>query len=546
MAAGAPVLPRAAIAYLRSKGIRPSRHWLSVWREEHASAFTVAQMTRQDMLEQVHREVRRALRSGETLESFRARLEPWLREKGWTPRGRGGSLPRRLQRIYHTNLRSAHAAGQWGRIQRTKEALPFLLYTLGPSEEHRPDHAAWAGLCLRADDPWWSTHMPPNGWGCKCRVRQVARPPEGARTRAPALDMQEWTNPATGEIVPVPRGIDPGWDYNPAEHAGLGAAQALTGRLERLAAPAASRQVQALSARVVRERLAGATAAASRRLAEREEDLRRAGGSVLIGPGEPGRPAASHEEYRARFDAEMAVWKAEDALGDQGRDMVLRTRPTAFRDGAEPAWESAAAEEKWSPAMTVWRRLVAPDLVRRTKAPRVIEVQRDPQAPLKIYGSADYVRGVVRIRLDARRWTMAHELSHLLEADARIFRAAVAFLSRRTAGDAIDTVHKAGALGRRDKFRDWTGKRGGDDFHYPGAIYEADRFSDEDGWHRARLAGLPGAPPARKKGDRGDVDVRATEVLSMGVEWLLTDPARFAIADPDYFDFIWDTVVRGR
>ena len=32
----------------------------------------------------------------------------------------------------------------------------------------------------------------------------------------------------------------------------------------------------------------------------------------------------------------------------------------------------------------------------------------------------------------------------------------------------------------------------------------------------------------------------------MGIEWLWTDPVGFAAVDPDYFDFIWDKVVRGR
>ena len=32
----------------------------------------------------------------------------------------------------------------------------------------------------------------------------------------------------------------------------------------------------------------------------------------------------------------------------------------------------------------------------------------------------------------------------------------------------------------------------------------------------------------------------------MGMEWIWLDPVGFAAADPEYFDFIWDTVVRGQ
>lgn len=235
--AGPAIMPAEALRFLRRKRLRRSRHWLDVWGTEHAQAFAVAQMTELDMVLQTHRELQRALRAGETLETFRGRLEPWLVEKGWRPRGRGGSVPRRLERIYLTNLRAAAAAGHWDRIQRRRKVLPYLVYRLGPSREHRPDHAAWAGTCLPVGHPWWNTHYPPNGWGCKCLVVQVAEPPRGARTEAPPLDPREWRNPATGQIVEVPRGIDPGWAYNASDHAVPGLAQALTSRLQRLARP---------------------------------------------------------------------------------------------------------------------------------------------------------------------------------------------------------------------------------------------------------------------------------------------------------------------
>ena len=244
----AGVLPRAALRYLRTKRRRPSQHWTDVWREEHAVAFTVAQMTQDALLEEVHQALLRSLRKGETLETFRAGLEPWLEQRGWAPRGRGGDIPTRLGRIYRTNLRTARAAGQWDRISRNADLLPYLVYELGPSEQHREEHAAWAGLCLKVDDPWWNTHYPPNGWGCKCRVRQVATPPEGAPTKAPEVELREWANPATGEVRQVARGIDPGWDYHVGAQRTLGVNQGLLRRVERAAegrgAAAAARMVE--------------------------------------------------------------------------------------------------------------------------------------------------------------------------------------------------------------------------------------------------------------------------------------------------------------
>ena len=33
------------------------------------------------------------------------------------------------------------------------------------------DAKGWDGTVLPLDDPWWSSHSPQNGWGCKCKSR---------------------------------------------------------------------------------------------------------------------------------------------------------------------------------------------------------------------------------------------------------------------------------------------------------------------------------------------------------------------------------------
>lgn len=256
--------PKEALEWFRAKGLKIGFDWRDVWREEHAAAFTVAKIMRLDLLADVRAEVDRALAEGLTFRDFQKRLAPMLQEKGWwgvqdmadpqTGEVRQVQLgsPRRLRVIYDTNLRTARAAGQWARIQKTREGLPYLLYTVGPSREHRPEHLSWHGTLLPVDDPWWKTHFVPNGWGCKCRIRQISRreyerlkesgvpaPPSAAtqdinpktglptgrraratvpvKTTAPKLSAVEWTNQRTGEVMEVPRGIDPGWDYNPGE-----------------------------------------------------------------------------------------------------------------------------------------------------------------------------------------------------------------------------------------------------------------------------------------------------------------------------------------
>jgi uncharacterized protein with gpF-like domain len=120
--------------------------------------------------------------------------------------------------IYSTNVRTSYAAGRWAQLTDPEQlqVLPYLTYKHGDSKVPRPEHLAWDGLTLSADDPWWQTHYPPNGWGCKCRVfgstrSEYAKAQEQGLGEAPPSPR----NPKTGEPV----GIDKGWGYNVGEAA---------------------------------------------------------------------------------------------------------------------------------------------------------------------------------------------------------------------------------------------------------------------------------------------------------------------------------------
>ena len=223
-------VPREALAYFRAKDLRPGFDYRDVWGQEHAHAFTVAKAIQLDVLDDLREAVDEALAEGKTFRQFSKDLTPTLQKKGWwgkkeqldpkTGEDRTVQLgsPRRLRTIYRSNLRAARAAGQWQRIQRTTDTHPYLLYELGPSERHRPQHVAWAGTLLPADDPWWQTHFTPNGWGCKCRVRQVSKREaqrRGGVTTRPRHDPVEWVNTRNGVTQKVDRGLDPAWAGNP-------------------------------------------------------------------------------------------------------------------------------------------------------------------------------------------------------------------------------------------------------------------------------------------------------------------------------------------
>lgn len=226
-----PQVAPEVLAYLDDKGLRPGFSWLDVWGEEHAHAFTVAKAMELDVLDTIKGEIRRSLDEGQTFEAFRDQLQPKLEKLGWWGRkemtdpatGETSEVqlgsPRRLKVMYEANVRSARAAGQWERIERTKALLPYLLYTIGPSERHRPHHVDKAGLVLPVDDPFWDVWMGPNGWGCKCGVRQLSRGEANERgiSKSPDVPTRPYVNRRSGEVTDIPVGIDPGWQTNPGK-----------------------------------------------------------------------------------------------------------------------------------------------------------------------------------------------------------------------------------------------------------------------------------------------------------------------------------------
>lgn len=338
-------VPREVLGYWAAKELRVGFDYRDVWEEEHDYAFTAAKVMREDVLRALHDELARAFREGETYEVWRSHVEERLSALGWwqpqevtdpeTGRTVEVNPPQRLRTIFDTNMRSARAAGQWDRIQRTRDTHPYLLYQLGPSIEHRAEHVAWHGLLLPVDDSFWETHFPPNGWGCKCHITQVSEArrkqlvrdgidapeldevvdadgnPTGhvqtkkvdVREEAPPVAMRSYTNPRTGATLEVPEGIDPGFGHRPG-----------AGRLGAPPLPAPPAPVASAAGQGAGTAPASATSAA-RDAARGEVDL-------------AATPAAAREEHGAAIiSADPATADGQARVRGAGRRLVQTAFP---------------------------------------------------------------------------------------------------------------------------------------------------------------------------------------------------------------------------
>ena len=208
------------IDFLRRKLNLPSESWRDIQSAAHDRAFVVAGATKADLLHDLRKAVDQAVQGG-SIGEFRKNFAEIVAKHGWTGwtgEGTKAGEAWRTRVIYQTNLMTSYAAGRRAQLLDPDlvKRRPFWRYVHNDSVTHpRPQHKRWGDmkLTLRHDHPFWETHFPPNGWGCKCRVVAVAAPGDGDGTEPPEGWAQ--TDPATG----APVGIDEGWGYAPGARA---------------------------------------------------------------------------------------------------------------------------------------------------------------------------------------------------------------------------------------------------------------------------------------------------------------------------------------
>ncbi|MEX0971516.1 MAG: phage minor head protein [Paracoccaceae bacterium] len=212
------VKPRAAIEFLRNKINVPTESWTDLWQDAHSRAFMVAGATKAQLVADFHDAVLHALENGSTLEMFRKDFDAIVARHGWSYRG---SRDWRSQVIYQTNMSTARAAGQWKTMQRLKDSSPYIGYFAVMDRRTREQHRHWHHVVLPVDHPFWLTHFPPNGWNCRCWTVSLSER-DLKRYKLKVSDdpkiVYETHTIATrdGDVrVEVPRGVSPGFAYNP-------------------------------------------------------------------------------------------------------------------------------------------------------------------------------------------------------------------------------------------------------------------------------------------------------------------------------------------
>lgn len=176
--------PSAALEHLKNKKSELHFDYDEIMHDAHIRTFTVAKITRIDLLNDVKSSLEDAFKNGVKFNEWKDNLKPTLQKKGWF----GNTIvqnpktaeqkeiyigSKRLKTIYNTNMRTAYAKA---RYESGMQSLgEYFRYTAVLDQRTRPAHAKLHGTVLPKDDPFWDRNYPPNGWNCRCKVQVLTK-----------------------------------------------------------------------------------------------------------------------------------------------------------------------------------------------------------------------------------------------------------------------------------------------------------------------------------------------------------------------------------
>lgn len=213
--------------YLAARRDKPTylkaAEYLTAWdAETRRRSFFSARVASADILAELHQRCQQVVDGKMTQAQAREWLRMFLETDGRDALSMLGFLPqpdapdavaelasvRRLRLILYQNTKIAHEVGQYRQWAETRDIFPYGRWRLGPSKEHRTDHAARNGRVYAFDHPIWRESPPGSEFNCKCYRELVTAEEAAGLTIQPNTSAFEKGlvdfDPAGGLAVPPP------------------------------------------------------------------------------------------------------------------------------------------------------------------------------------------------------------------------------------------------------------------------------------------------------------------------------------------------------
>ena len=186
-----------AVEAANQRGVMLPADYYALPAAMRSRAFTVSYLAKLDQVQAIFTSLQKAQVSGIS-------LQQWQKEIDYK---QFGVTKAHAETVFRNAMQTHYAIGHWESFQRTKKALPYLRYSAINDSRTSVCCRALSGIIRRVDDPFWTTHTPPNHHNCRSTLQALTE--SQAQKRSPAgvgLNQVEsdLMNPQTG------------WDYNPA------------------------------------------------------------------------------------------------------------------------------------------------------------------------------------------------------------------------------------------------------------------------------------------------------------------------------------------
>lgn len=160
-----------AARYFKGKiTLKPSEFY-KMAEQYRSLAFTVSNYSKLEVLNKFREELLRAIEDGETMATFKERMDTFLVDQGYK-----GTTPFQVRTIFETNIQTAYQVGHYDQMTDpgVQKLRPYWQYQAVRDSRTRPAHLEMDGKVFPADSPVWDTWYPPNGFKCRCTVTSLS------------------------------------------------------------------------------------------------------------------------------------------------------------------------------------------------------------------------------------------------------------------------------------------------------------------------------------------------------------------------------------
>lgn len=195
-----------AIKRLLGLEIFPKEVFERLTDEEKGQAFTIARLISEDAIDAARKSLADLLtvEPGREIVSVRDwRTQVWdgLAEKFGKA---GASAPAYIDLVFRQTTQTSNAAGKYARIFQPERVRlkPYVKYLAVGDHRTRPAHRALHGKIFLKMDPAARRYYPPNGFNCRCTLRELTRQEVEAKGLA-VMDGAEIAGTETSEGEPI-------------------------------------------------------------------------------------------------------------------------------------------------------------------------------------------------------------------------------------------------------------------------------------------------------------------------------------------------------